>query len=224
MSSITQYIIQNGIPENIFILLLALPILFTFIIFVKRVVGSSIVGIYDSLLIPVLLVLIGLKDGIVLFAVLLILMAILRYFLKKIILLSIVDTRILSAVMFCVLTVLLIPAFLYVPFVKSISLNALVILTMIMLVSYGEYLIIIWERRGFKHFASLTLQFLSLVFVSYLLLNWLFIKNLILKYPLGIILVSLILIILLAKWRGLKIMEYIRFKEVIKHVELSEKK
>lgn len=90
--------------------------------------------------------------------------------------------------------------------------------------SYAECLIITWEARGFKRFISPALESMGLIIVSYFLINWDFIRDIIFKCPLGIVLISMIIIILLAKWRGLKIREFIEFKEVIKHVELPEKK
>ncbi len=90
--------------------------------------------------------------------------------------------------------------------------------------SYSESLLLVWGIKGFKRFISPAIESLGLIAVSYFLINWALIKNAILEYPLGIILLSIIIIILLAKWRGLKIIEYIRFKEIIKHAEPPKKR
>lgn len=224
MNSITQYIIQKGIPEDVFILIFAIPIIFAVVIFARRIIGLRTFGLFTPLTLVILLSVIGIKNGAILFAAIFILMIILRYFLKKIALLSLTDTRVLDALTFCILILIIVLFFLYIPFFQKIPFDIVILLTILLISSYIESLLTTWEARGFKRFISPALESLGLIIISYFLVNWEFIKDVILKYPLGITLISVIIIILLAKWRGLKIKEFIEFKEVIKHVELPEKK
>jgi len=224
MYSITQYIINQGIPEDVFILVLAIPIIFVVITFTRRIIGSITLGIYTPLLLTLVLTTTGIKNGVILFAFIFVSMLIIRYFLKKIALLSTTDTRVLDAVMFCILTLVIILGFLYAPPLKTISLNIITLVFLLLIASCSQDLIIIWELRGFKRFISPAIEFLTLIAISYFLITWAWIQNIILEYPLAMLLASVIIILLLARWRGLKIKEYIRFREVIKHVELPEKK
>ena len=224
MNSITQYVLNSGIPEDIFILILSIPIIFVIITFTRRIIGSITLGIYTPLFLILLLTTTGIKDGAILFAFIFVSMFIVRYFLKKITILIMTDTRVLDATMFCILTAVIILGFLYVPFIKSIPLNIITLLLLLIISSCSQDLIAMWELRGFKRFISPAIEFLALMTVSYFLITWAWIQNVILKYPLVIILVSILIIALLARWRRLKIKEYIRFREVIKHVELSDKK
>lgn len=224
MSSITQYILQKGISEDIFILILAIPIIFVVITFARRIIGSITLGIYTPLLLILLLTVIGIKDGIILFVFVFISMFVVRYFLKKITFLTMTDMRVLDAVMFCVLAIVIILGFLYIPLLKDIPLNTVALLFLLVMSSCSQDLIMMWESKGFKRFVSPVVEILALVTVSYFLINWTWIQNIILKYPLVIIIVSVLVIALLSRWRKLKIKEYIRFREVIKHVELPEKK
>jgi len=224
MYSITQYIINQGIPEDVFILVLAIPIIFVVITFTRRIIGSITLGIYTPLLLTLALTTTGIKNGVILFAFIFVSMLIIRYFLKKIALLSTTDTRVLDAVMFCILTLVIILGFLYAPPLKTIPLNIITLVFLLLIASCSQDLIIIWELRGFKRFISPAIEFLSLIAISYFLITWAWIQNIILEYPLAMLLASVIIILLLARWRGLKIKEYIRFREVIKHVELPEKK
>lgn len=224
MSSITQYILQKGIPEDIFILILAIPIIFVVITFARRIIGSITLGIYTPLFLILLLTVIGIKDGIILFVFVFISMFVVRYFLKKITFLTMTDMRVLDATMFCVLAIVIILGFLYIPLLKDIPLNTVTLLLLLVMSSCSQDLIMMWEPRGFKRFVSPVVEILALVTVSYFLINWTWIQNIILKYPLVIIIVSVLVITLLSRWKKLKIKEYIRFREVIKHVELPEKK
>jgi len=224
MSSITQYILNRGISEDIFILILAIPIIFVVITFARRIIGSITLGIYTPLLLILLLTVIGIKDGIILFIFVFISMFVVRYFLKKITSLTMTDMRVLDAMMFCVLAIIIILGFLYIPLLRNIPLNTVTLLLLLVMSSCSQDLIMMWESRGFKRFVSPVMEILALVIVSYFLINWIWIQNIILKYPLVIIIVSVFVIALLSRWRRLKIKEYIRFREVIKHVELPKKK
>lgn len=224
MSSITQYILNRGIPEDIFILIFSIPIIFILIIFARRIIGSMTLGIYTPLLLTLLLTVVGIKDGIILFVFVFISIFVVRYFLKKITFLTMTDMRVLDAMMFCVLAIVIILGFLYIPLLKDIPLNTITLLLLLVMSSCSQDLIMMWESRGFKRFVSPVVEILALVTVSYFLINWTWIQNIILKYPLAIIIVSVLVIALLSRWKKLKIKEYIRFREVIKHVELPEKK
>ncbi len=224
MNSITQYILQKGIPEDIFILILAIPIIFVVITFTRRIIGSVTLGIYTPILLTLLFIVKGLKAGIILFVFIFISMFIIRYFLKKIPLLSMTDTRVLDAVMFCILVVTVIFGFLYIPLLENISFDTITLLFILIISSCSQDLLAILKLKKFKRFISPAIEFSALIAVSYFLIKWTWIQNVILEYPLAVILVSIIIIVLLARWRKLKIKEYIRFREVIKHVELSEKK
>ncbi len=224
MNSITQHILQNGIPEDIFILILAIPIIFALITFFRRVIGSITLGIFTPLFLTLLMTIIDLKDSVTLFVFIFVSMLIIRYFLRKIPLLSMTDTRVLDAVMFCVLTIIIILGLLYLPLVKNIQLNIAALFLLLVMSSCSQDLITMWEFRGFKRFISPFIEFLTLIIVSYLLITWGWIQNAILEYPLVIIVASITIIILLAKWGKLKLKEHIRYGRVIKHVELPEKK
>ncbi len=224
MSSITQYILSKGISEDIFILILSIPIIFVIITFTRRVIGSMTLGIYTPLLLTLLLTIIGIKRGAILFIFVFISMFIVRYFLRKITILSMTDTRTLDAMMFCVLVIVVILSFLYIPFLKNIPLDIISFLFLLVIASCSQDLIKIWEFAGFKQFISPIIEVLALIIISYLLITWSWTQNVILKYPLLIIFSSIIIIALLARWKQLKIKEHLRFREVIKHVELPEKK
>lgn len=224
MPSITHYILQKGISEDIFILILSIFIILVVITFTRRIIGSITLGIYTPVLLTILLALTGIKNGAILFVFIFILMFAIRYFLKKITILTITDIRVLDAMTFCVLVIAIILGFLYLPVFKSIQLNVTTFLLLLVITSCSQSLIGIWESKGLKQFISPFFEFLTLITVSYFLITWIWIQNIILEYSFVIVLTSILIIALLARWKKLKIKEYIRFREVIKHVELPEKK
>jgi len=224
MSSVTQYIINQGILEDTLILVLAIPIIFVIINVARRIFGFRTFGIYTPLLLIILLLIIDIKYGTILFIVVFVPMIIFRYFLKKISFLSMTDIRILDTLTFYFVIISIGLTFLWLPFIKQINLNIITLISIIILGLYSEKLISLWEIKGFKRFISPALESLGLITSSYFLINWELIQNIILKYPLAVLFGSVIIIVLLSKWRWLKLREYIEFKNVIKHVELPEKK
>jgi len=54
--------------------------------------------------------------------------------------------------------------------------------------------------------------------ICYWVVEWQFLQNLMLSYP-EIILLLIVVNFLLGKWTGLRLFEYIRFREVMKHTE-----
>ena len=54
--------------------------------------------------------------------------------------------------------------------------------------------------------------------ICYWIVEWQYLQNLILSYP-EIILLLILINLGLGRWTGLRIFEYIRFREVMKHAE-----
>jgi len=224
MSIITQYILQKGISEDIFILVFSIPIILAVIIFARRIIGLRTFGLYTPLALVALLTIIGIKKGAFLFVSVFGLMVIIRYFLKKIRLLSMTDTRVLDSLVFCCLVFILLLMFIFVPRIKEASFDFITLLTIFIISYYSEGLITTWEIRGLKRFISAGFESLLVIIGSYFLISWTFIEKAVLKHPIELLFIAIIIILLLARWRGLKIKEYLEFRSVIKNVELPPKK
>jgi len=182
------------------------------IIFARRVLGIRTFGLYLPLTLTILLTVIGWR-GVLLFMFLFGLVSVLNWLLKKIALFSMTDDKMLDAVVLFAVVMIF-----------YFELNIVSLLAVLIMCSYIEDLLKIWETKGFKRFIFAGMESLGVVAVSCFLINWSFVKNMLLHYPFGIIVGFIILIIILAKWKGLKLKEYIEFKEIIKHAKLSEKK
>jgi len=79
-------------------------------------------------------------------------------------------------------------------------------------------------ERGTRQAILLTFETLILSVVCYFVVQSLWLGNLVLTFPIPIIIICLIINFLLGKWTGLRLTEYLRFREAIKHVELPKKK
>jgi hypothetical protein len=69
----------------------------------------------------------------------------------------------------------------------------------------------------------LTIETILLSLFCFYLTSWQWLQNIILKYPFGVLLFTLAVNILLGRWTGLRLTEYIRFRKIIEYAEMAEK-
>jgi len=225
MNIVSQYIIQMGISENILTLILSIPIILVIISLLRRVIGFKTFGLYVPLILIILISIIGLKAWIYLFIIILFSMIIARFFLKKIKFLSVVDSMVLNSLVFyCVLFAALLISLVLLKFKMLTEFNILTLLAIFFIGEYTERLLKIWESKKFKDFLESLFETLLLIIGSYFLISLSFVKNILLNHPIEVVIISIILILLLVRWRAIKIKELREFKEIIKHVESSPKK
>ncbi|MAF20575.1 MAG: hypothetical protein CMI55_02750 [Parcubacteria group bacterium] len=220
MSFITQYMINQGVPQETIILLLMLPIFTTIIVFARQIIGIKGFGIYTPLIIAFIFLATGLKYGLVLFVIILLIGTLLRLLAKRLRLLYLPRMSIvLIGITLTILILLLGGA--YLEQKNLIAVSAFGILIMVVLV---EKFIALQIKQEAKKTIILILETLALSIICYWIASWPWFQNLTLAYPLWIILGALIVNILLGKWTGLRFSEYSRFWEVIKNIEPAEKK
>lgn len=219
MSFIAQYMVNQGVPQETVILILMLPIVATIIAFGRQVIGLRGFGIYTPLIITFAFLATGLKYGLAIFIVILLVGTLMRFLVRYIRLLYLPRMAIvLTAVALAILAVFLEGA--YSGRKGLISASIFAILIMITLV---EKFVAVQIERGAREAIILTIETLFLSVVCYWVAASIWLRNLVFVYPLWIVFGAVIINILLGKWTGLRLSEYWRFREVIKRVELPEK-
>lgn len=207
----------NNLFQNIPNLILMLPIIGTIIAFSRQVIGIKGFGIYIPLLLTLSFLNIGLKYGLLMFIIILLLGTGLRLLLKKPRLLYL--PRIAIILTLITLAVFLI---LQINFLNKIySKNILSVLIMIALL---EKFISTQIERGRRGAFILTSETIGLSILCYYVANFKLLQNIVSDYPMYVILVILLINVFLGKWTGLRISEYFRFREAIRHIELPKKK
>ena len=73
-------------------------------------------------------------------------------------------------------------------------------------------------EKGNKTASILALETLVISICGYYLLNWKFLVNFVIAYP-WVILLTIPFNIILGKWTGLRLSEYLRFREVFKQMK-----
>lgn len=220
MFQITQYIADQGVPQETIILLLMLPLAATVIAAARQLIGIRGFGIYTPLIIAFAFLATGLKYGLAFFITILLVGSLMRFLVKQFRLLYLPRIAIvLTVVALAILFLFWLAAYTGQTGLKATSIFA--VLIMIILV---ERFVAAQIEKGAEKAIILTAETLLLSILCYWLAAWPWLQNQVLAYSLWFILGTIIANILLGKWTGLRLSEYWRFREVIKRVDLPEKK
>ncbi|MBU1446513.1 PKD domain-containing protein [Patescibacteria group bacterium] len=214
MSYFVNYLVDSGIPANTVVLILLLPIIATIVAFMKQVVGLTTFGVYTPSIITLSFWILGLKFGITMILMIFLVGAAMRYLLKQYRLLYIPKMAIVfSAVSLIVLAMLIISIRFKLFDAQFFSLS---IFPMLILATLTEKFVNIQSNKGFLRALVLSLETVFVSIIAYLAIDAL--KGFILIYP-EIILATIFINIFLGRWTGLRIVEYVRFRDVLRHVE-----
>ncbi|MFH1611894.1 MAG: 7TM domain-containing protein [bacterium] len=212
--------ITNGVPRETIVLLLLLPIVVTIIAFARQVIGIKGFGIYTPLIISFAFLTTGLRYGITIFAIILIVGTFMRFVARRFRLLYL--PRIAIVLIGVSLAILLM--FLEGAHSGRIGLIHVSVFAILIMITLVEKFIAAQIERGAKKAVILTIETLFLSVVCFWVISWMWLQNIVFLFPLAIIIGCILINILLGKWTGLRVSEYFRFREVIKSIELPEEK
>ena len=214
LSVLVNTMIDKGVPSNMILLILMLPIIVTVVAFMKQVVGIDTLGVYTPSILTLSFIALNLWFGLLIFVALLLIGGVVRHFLHRYRLLYIPRMAIvLTFVSLTILLLLFLGAYFEIGNVAGIA-----IFPMLIMSTMVEKFVTIQSDRGFKGAVKVVLEVLSVSILCYFVADWGLLKTLVLGHP-EIILFFLVFNFLLARWSGLRLTEYIRFRELIHHIE-----
>lgn len=219
MAFAASYMVARGVPLDTIYLILILPVIATIVAFSRQVIGFKALGIYTPSIIAVLFLALGLKYGLAIFLITLLIGTLGRLLARKVRLAYLPKMAI-------VITLVGLGIFAFFLVGSILGKNGLVgisIFPILIMVLLTEKFITVQIEQGNKRATILILETMLLSIVCYLLANWQPLKNLVLYHP-EVILVTIIFNLLIGKWTGLRLMEYYRFRKVIENVELDQEK
>ena len=205
--------VNSGVPANTIVLLLLLPIVATVIATTRTIIGIRGFGIFLPAALSITFVAIGPVVGILLFVAIVIISTIVRMITRKLKLKLQYLPRmalILWFVSFGVLGILFsAPVIKYQPLL-NVSIFPVLVLTLLV-----EDFTKIQLGKSLKTAFTLTTQTLILSLISYLFLTYAPFQKLVLLNPETALVSTFVIDILLGKYLGLRVMEYIRFRKLI---------
>ncbi len=227
MSYFVNILINTGIPDNTIALILLLPVIATVVAIMRQVVGVTTFGIYTPSLLTLSFLIIGLYAGLLTLLMAIIAGALLRPLLKKTRMLFIPKMAIVITIISMAILLLLI---------ISNSLNlfdaqflSIAVFPMIVISTSVEKMISVKSEKGLISSIFLMSGTVVVAVTAYIIaggeinlgfttMQFSSLKTTMLTYP-EIIILLLIVNLGLAKWSGLRLMEYVRFREILRHIE-----
>ncbi|NQV12943.1 MAG: PKD domain-containing protein [Parcubacteria group bacterium] len=211
MSYTINFLINRGVSTDNIYLMLILPIIATVVAFARQFLGIKTFGIYTPTIITLSFLATGLKYGLAIFLVILIVATVVRLILKKFRLLYLPRmAMVLTIVALAILAMFVIGAL-----TSRTGIIGLSILPILVLIILVEKFIAIQMEKGPRTAILLSLETILVSVACYFLASWSAFNTFVLAYP-EVILLTFVVNILLGRWVGLRISEYIRFRAIRK--------
>lgn len=222
LSFLVNYLVVEGIPPSVILLVLMLPVIATLVAFLKQVVGITTFGVYTPSVLTLSFLAIGLKLGIVVLFVVVMASILTRKVLRHYRLaytprLAIVLTFVSLAIFATIVLLTWVAPF--GAYFRAADLIAASIFPMLIMSTLAEKFVSIQTEKGARSAIQMFAELLFVSLICYLIVGeWGYLQTMMLAHP-EIIFLFLLADVILGKFTGLRITEYIRFREVIKKAE-----
>jgi hypothetical protein len=206
--------IMAGVPYTTIVLLLLLPLVTLIIAFSRNVIGIRGFGIFLPAALSVVFAAIGPVLGLILFVLIVLVSTGVRMTLRRLNLKLQYLPRMSLIFLFVVVAVL--GLLFLAPFIRFTDMTGVSIFPVLFLILLAEDFTRVQLGKSVKTALSLTSETLILALISYVFLTLRPIQEWALAYPELLLVGALVLNFALGKYSGLRLMELIRFKKLIK--------
>jgi hypothetical protein len=214
ISPLIDFFLREGVPFDTIALILMLPIIATFIAFLRQVVGIKAFGIYTPLIVTfAFLATNGIKYGVAIFITVILVGMLMRFVLKPFRLLYLPRV----AIMLTVVAIFILLVLVFGGGLQRTGLAAVSIFPILIMITLVEKFVAVQIEKGDRVAIILAIETLFISIVGFLIASNAPLIKFIVQYPWAI-LFTIPINILLGKWTGLRISEYFRFKEIMKHL------
>lgn len=213
LNPIIAYFVMHGVPIDTVVLLLMLPIVVTVIAFFRQVIGIKAFGIYTPSIVTFAFLATKIKYGVVIFIVVILVGMLMRYVLKTLRILYLPRVAItLSVVAFSILILLSIGGSMH-----RTGLAAVSIFPILIMITIVEKFVTTQIEKGNKAALILALETLIISVVGYFIASWPLLIATLISAP-WIVLATIPINIGLGKFDGLRLTEYLRFRNLLKNL------
>ncbi len=214
-SHLNTWLLGRGVTPSTIYLILMIPFLSFFVIFFRQVIGLSTFGVYTPVMIVASFFILGIALGLITFFFAVVTSYVVKHIINKFDFLYLPKVGLnLSFVSLSFLLVLLLAILL--DFKVSLS---LAIFPMLVMSNVAEKFMAAQTEEGFRGAVVGVMETLIVVVISYYIIVWNYFNNMIMSWP-ELILVPMVLTLLLGKFSGLRLSEYLRFRSLFsEHTE-----
>jgi hypothetical protein len=214
MSFGINYLVNKGIPINSISLILMLPVIATILSFSRQVIGMKAFGLVTPAMTTLSFLVMGLPYGLLIFSAILVSGTITRLAMRRLHLLYLPRMAlVLTGVSLAILLVFGLGVATDNTALTSFSIFPILILTLL-----AEEFIALQFKSGAKKALTVTAWTLALSIGCYFIVSWQIVRTLFVSYP-EIVLLAIPINILLGRWSGLRLTEYIRFRRLLQYIQ-----
>ncbi|KKR21240.1 MAG: hypothetical protein UT50_C0010G0008 [Candidatus Moranbacteria bacterium GW2011_GWA2_39_41] len=214
ISPIIHFFTNEGVPIETIVLLLMLPIIATFIAFLRQVVGIKAFGIYTPLIITfAFLATNGLRYGVAIFLAVIFIGMLMRFVMKPFRLLYLPRVAIMLTIVSLTILVMLVLG----GNQRRTGLASVSIFPILIMITLVEKFVAVQIEKGNKTALILAFETLIISICGFYIASWPFLIKALITHP-WLILFTIPLNIIIGKWTGLRVSEYFRFRNIIKQL------
>lgn len=207
-----SYAVKAGVPANTIILIMLIPLLATIIVIFRYIIGLSGLGLLVPIALSVTLLATGFTPGMIMLGAILLASFVSRFIFKKIRIMQMPKmTLSMFVVAFFIIATLAISAVFGIFDVRNLS-----IFPILLFILLSDRIVALFLERPLQETFVTTGVTLILGILGYVLLAWEALRSLFLLYP-ELILLLIPLNIIIGRYFGLRVIEYIKFRPVLKH-------
>lgn len=203
--------VERGVPANTIVLMLMFPLVAAFIAAARHIIGLQGFGIFTPAVVSVAFLATGVTVGVLLFVAILVMATIARVILKRLRL----PTMPRMALLLWFVSMGILAMMLVSPYFKVASLITLNIFPILLLILLAETFIEVQITRSFRSALELTGETLFLALISFLILSMQWLQEWVLVRPELTVILIAGLDILIGRYKGLRLMERLRFRELL---------
>jgi uncharacterized protein with transglutaminase domain len=207
-----QYAIEAGVPTNTIVLILLLPLLATIVVAFRYIVGLSGIGLLVPIALSITLLATDVTPGFIMLAAIIIASLVSRFLLKRFPIMQMPKIA-LSMLM---VAIFLLAALTISSIYGVIDVRSLSIFPILLFILLSDRIVSLFLERNLIEAVQTTIITLFLAILGFLLLTWEQFRLFTLIYPESILLLIPINI-MIGRYFGLRMTEYIKFQPILKH-------
>lgn len=213
LSWLTTSMLIRGVSTQTIVLLLILPIILTILAFIRQVVGLSTFGLFAPAIVALSFLALGWWVGLLFLLFIIISGSLTRQFMQRWNLLHIPKVAIILSVISLTLLILL---------AMGASVGVILprdsVFMLLILSTLGESFLITKTEQGFTAAVWSVAQTIFSALLCVAIVQWPGFQSTLLAYP-ELVLLTLPINVALGRFTGLRLLEYVRFREVFRHLE-----
>jgi PKD repeat protein len=215
LSHLVNSFAAKGVSSNTIYLILIIPFLTFVVVLARQVIGLQTFGVYTPVMITAAFFILGIWFGLLTFLFAVITSYLVKYVLNKFELLYLPKVALnLGFISLSFLIVMWVVLYIGTPIALSLA-----IFPMLVMSTVSEKFMAAQSEEGFKSAVWGVIETLLVVIIAYYVIIWPSFNNMVMSWP-ELVFVPLIFNLILAKFTGLRLGEYLRFRSLFKdHVE-----